>query len=252
MALKQFVVTSSMGKRLIAKGLGQHPSVKDVLSKGTLVIIAGSTNGYVAEEILRATSQDEGFSRNGFRRGVTVPPNYTGGGGARLAGDIIIVDGVWRAKGKTIFDVVDDLKGGDVILKGGNALNISDRQASVYIGDPHCGTAGASLPAVVGRRVKLIVPIGLEKRIVMSIADIAKLTNAPDAAGPRMLPLPGEVFTELDAVTTATGASAVLLGAGGIYGAEGACYIGVDGEDDQLDAAESFIKSAADEPLCEI
>jgi hypothetical protein len=31
-----------------------HPDIKRVLGKGTLAIIAGTTNGYVAEEILKS------------------------------------------------------------------------------------------------------------------------------------------------------------------------------------------------------
>ena len=46
-----------MGKRLIGKGMAIHPQVKDVLQKGTLVVIAGTTNGYVAEEILGSLGQ---------------------------------------------------------------------------------------------------------------------------------------------------------------------------------------------------
>ena len=43
----------------------------------TLVIIAGTTNGYVAEEILASLGQGEGFTRKGFRRGTTVAPGRT-------------------------------------------------------------------------------------------------------------------------------------------------------------------------------
>jgi hypothetical protein len=52
--MKQFVVTPSAGKRLIAKAIAQHPDVKGALKQGTVVIIAGTTNGYVAEEIFSA------------------------------------------------------------------------------------------------------------------------------------------------------------------------------------------------------
>ena len=68
--MKQFCVTTSTGKRLIGKAMVAHPDIKAVLEKGTLVIIAGTTNGYVAEEILSSLGQVEGFSRKGFRRSV--------------------------------------------------------------------------------------------------------------------------------------------------------------------------------------
>jgi hypothetical protein len=50
-------------------------------------------------------------------------------------GDVIGVNGVWQ-RGRTIFDVVDDLREGDVILKGANALDLERRRAAVLIGHP--------------------------------------------------------------------------------------------------------------------
>ncbi len=72
--MRQLCITPVMGKRLIGKGMAQHPHVQAILNHGKLVVIAGTTNGYVAEEILSALGQAEGFTRKGFRRGVTVAP----------------------------------------------------------------------------------------------------------------------------------------------------------------------------------
>jgi len=47
-------------------------------------------------------------------------------------------------------------------LKGANALDLTRHQAAILIGHPKAGTIGTILPAVVGRRVKLILPVGLE------------------------------------------------------------------------------------------
>jgi len=251
MKLRQFLLTPSMGKRLIGRALTADERIRAVMAKGTLVIIAGSTNGYVAEEILVATGQAEGFSRVGFRRGVTVPPGFKGLPKGKLEGDVILVDGKW-IKGQTIFDVADDLKAGDVILKGANAVDLSRGQAAVYIGDPQAGTIGVSLRAVYGRRVRLIVPVGLEKRVTDDVNALAAEVNAVDAEGPRLLPMPGAIFTELDAVRTLTGATARLVAAGGTHGAEGCVYVGVKGSPDRLEAAEKIMKSLAGEPPCEV
>ena len=118
------------------------------LNKGTLAILAGTTNGYVAEEVLKSLGLDEGFTRKGFRRGRTVAP------GAKtkkyeFAGDVVITDGEWR-KGVEIYDIVDDLKAGDLILKGANAFDPYG-QAAVLIGHPKGGTIHAVVSAVVGR-----------------------------------------------------------------------------------------------------
>ena len=140
--MEQFLITPAAGKRLIAKALAKHPAVNESLASGTIVIIAGTTNGYVAEEILSFIGQAEDFSRKRFFRGVVLPPGGPVTSSGRIKdetgfpGDVVIKDGIWK-QGKTIFDVVDDLKEGDVILKGVNALNLPKGQAGIYIGDPH-------------------------------------------------------------------------------------------------------------------
>ena len=63
-----------------------------------------------------------------------------------------------------------------------------------------------------------------------------------------MLPVPGEVFTELDALRVLTAADVELISAGGVCGAEGACLIAVTGEEEQEAFAEQIIASVADEP----
>jgi hypothetical protein len=238
-----------MGKRLIGKGMAARADIQSVLKQGMLVIIAGTTNGYVAEEILGAIGQGEGFSRVGFRRGITVAPGAKAVQ-ADLAGDVVIADGQWQ-QGKTIVDVADDLREGDIVLKGANAFDPRG-QAAVQIGHPKGGTVLAAVPAVIGRRVRMIVPVGLEKRVTEDVNVLAQRCNAPGGRGPRLYPLPGEIFTELDAIRLLTGAEAILLAAGGVYGAEGSSWMGIDGTEAEVDAAAALIRSVSGEPPCEV
>lgn len=215
--------------------------------------MAGTTNGYVAEEILSSINQGEGFSRERFFRGVVLPPGQPLTETGRLSdetqfpGDVVIVNGVWK-KGLTIFDVVDDLNDGDIVLKGANALDVSRGQAGVLIGDPYGGTIGAAMQAVVGRRVRLIHPVGLEKRVTGDLKDLARLLNAPGAQGPRLLPTTGDVFTEIDAISTLTGAEAQLVAGGGVSGAEGSVWLAVTGAEEQLKRVDELLNSIASEP----
>ena len=254
--MKQFLITPSAGKRLIAKALSTHPTIQNGLKNGTLVIVAGTTNGYVAEEVLKNLGAT-GFSRHHFFRGITMPPNKTVTVEGRLPdesqfpGDMVIVKGVWQ-KGKTIADVVDSLREGDVILKGANALDLTRKQAALLIGHPKAGTIGLTLPAVVGRRVKLMIPVGLEKRVNSDLNLLAEKLNAPGASGYRFLPIPGEVFTELEALKLLTGADAELIAGGGVCGAEGSCWIAVTGTKGQEEAAEAIFASVTNEPAFNI
>ncbi|HII83506.1 MAG TPA: hypothetical protein HA271_01415 [Methanobacterium subterraneum] len=251
--MKQFLITPAAGKRLIARALKDHPAIKDAIKSGVVVIIAGTTNGYVAEEILSSTNQLEGFSRKRFFRGIVLPPIGLTSESGRLKdesgfpGDVVLVDGVWK-KGLTIFDVIDDLKEGDVILKGANALDVSNKKGAIYIGHPQGGTIGAALQAVVGRRVRLILPAGLEKRVTNDLDDLALRLNSPGAKGPRLLPVVGEVFTEIEALTSLTGAHAEMVAAGGVAGAEGSIWLAVSGKTVEVEAAQELIKSISKEP----
>ena len=251
--MKQFVLTPAAGKRLIGKAIVKHAAVAAAIKKGTIVIIAGTTNGYVAEEILSTLGQAKEFKRNRFHRGIILPPHHPKiipgkyYDEKKFPGDVVILNGEFH-QGKTIFDVVDDLREGDIIMKGANAVDLLRRKAAILIGAPKGGTIGASLPAVVGRRIRLMIPVGLEKRVCENLDELAAKMNTPGVPGPRLWPVPGEIFTELDAITLLTGASASLVAAGGVSGAEGSVWLTVSGKPAQEKAAEILIKSVVKEP----
>ena len=245
--MKQFVITQAMGKRLIAKAVAARQDVRDAMSSCRLVVIAGTTNAYVAQEVLAAAGIDEELDWEAFRRGTVTPPGAKQPARGTFPGDVVLVGGELQ-KGKEIFDIASELTTGDVVIKGANAVNLERAEAGVLIGDPECGTAGALLPAVVGRRVKLIVPVGLEKRVEDSIPAIAELLNDPESTGPRMLPLPGEVVTELHALEELTGVDAAIIAGGGVCGAQGAVWLAVTGTDEEITAAAELIAALVGEP----
>lgn len=254
---RHLVLTPAAGKRLIAVALAAHPEITRALRLGTVVIVAGTTNGYVAEEVLRSIGQAESFSRRRFMRGVVLPPWHQTSDTGRLPdesefpGDVVISRGIWQ-RGKTIFDLADDLEEGDIILKGANALDLERRQAAVLISHPGGGTVMAALKAVVGRRARLIVPVGLEKRVSGDLGGLASRLNMPGGSGPRLLPVPGEVFTEIEAVSLLTGAKACLVAAGGVCGAEGSVRLAVWGGEEQIDAALDLYRAVAMEPCFDL
>jgi hypothetical protein len=248
----QIVLTPSAGKRLIAKATIEHTLVKKAIQKGTIVVIAGSTNGYVAEELLDSIGQSQDFIRNRFFRGVTLPPTMATTDTGRFPdesqfpGDVVIVNGRWQ-KGKTIFDVIDDLKEGDVIIKGANCVNLVQKKAGILVGHPKGGTIAVALQAVVGKRVKLILPVGLEKRISDDIDAIAGVLNNPGATGPRLLPVPGEIITEIEAIGMLFGIKAILVAGGGVCGAEGAVRLAIEGENDKIEKVRALLDEIAKE-----
>ena len=236
---REFVITVEQGKWLIARALASDAALLDAARNRRVLIVAGTTNASVALALLQALDLDCDFDRIGFRRGVTLAP------GEKLppAGpthDLLIDHG--RALFESdVFEYAPRLEAGDVILKGANALYLPDGECGVLIGNNAVGTTLPIITAVVGRRVKLIVPVGLEKRVDRPISALMEIANRPDGTGPRLINLPGQPYTELDAVRALTGCSAELIAAGGIMGAQGCVYIAATGEEAQLDKLAAIL-----------
>jgi hypothetical protein len=251
--MKQAFLTPAAGKRLIAKAMAVHPAIKNTLKNGNLVIIAGTTNSYIAEEIFSLIGETRVLNRNRFFRGISLPPGYQVSKSGRVLdesgfpGDVVIQNGVWQ-KGKTINEVSADLKEGDLILKGANALDLTHRRAAILIGNPNGGTIIPVLQALIGRRVRLILPAGLEKRISGDLDALANKINAPGVSGLRFLPIPGEIFTEIEALSLLTGVTSELVASGGVCGAEGGIWLAVSGTPEHEAAAEKLLESVSYEP----
>jgi hypothetical protein len=92
-----------------------------------------------------------------------------------------------------------------------------------------------------------MIPIGLEKRICGDLFALAEKVNEPGATGFRLLPVTGQVFTEIEALSLLTGVTAEVIAGGGVSGAEGSCWLAVYGSKDQEDAAEKLMSSIASE-----
>ena len=133
-------------------------------------------------------------------------------------------------------------------MKGANAVDLHRKQAAILIGHPKAGTIAVALQAVLGRRVRLIIPVGLEKRVWGDLCCLAEQVNHPGLNGSRLFPVPGQVFIEIEAVHLLTGATAEMIAAGGVCGAEGSYWLAISGTKEQEDAAERLLVSVASEP----
>ena len=259
---RQQFLTVAAGKRLIARGVMALPSMVRAWEEGTIVVLAGTTNGYVVEECLKKAKAATAFAKTTFVRGVTTAPGRkvpktTGAYGDNdptegnpFPGDLVMERGV-PCFGKTIFEVASGLKAGDVVLKGANAVQLTHRQAGILIGHPEMGTIGPILQAVVGRRVGLVLPVGLEKRVEEDLHELARLMNAPATSGVRLLPVAGEIVTEIDALRLLTGVEARLVAAGGVCGAEGGVWLALTGTESELEVVGNLLREIASEPVWE-
>jgi hypothetical protein len=243
---KQFLVTVSAGKRLIGKALCRMACIQEALRSHTLVIVCGSTNAYAAEEILSMIHQEEGFDRHSFLRGIKAAPWQKGIKSVYSGQDVVIEKGIWK-KEENLFDAAPRLKRGDVILKGANAVDEAHTMAGIQIANPRLGTSAPILECTAGRQVRLVIPVGLEKRIPGSVAEAAALVNGPESTGLRLLPVTGDIVTETEALEILCGVQVRLTGAGGIFGAEGSLYLSVTGTDEELQKVSEVMEGVVRE-----
>ena len=252
------ILTVAESKRLIGKAVAQMPIVKNALANGMVIVIKGTTDAYVAEEIAGTKANHAAFvtGRIEPEKGVKYLPK------AQPVNHLILEKG--KVVDIPLADAAKKLKAGDVVIKGANALDYKNKLAAVNILDPMGGTTGLTMPIIVARKVHLVIPIGLEKLVATDIVDLTlkmrePLETLPAPAGsskalfpgnniPSMWILTGEIVTEIEAIKILTGATAFQSSAGGVSGAEGGVWLVFRGTRDQVKKAQELTRSIQGEP----
>ncbi len=238
-----FALTPAESKRLIAKAVVRLPEVKRAWEQGRIVIGNGTTTGFVAAELL-------GNDLPWF--------NFCAG---------LICDGMLAStrkedrmlpfvfeKGKVLEggtrDLVSELKGGDVFIKSGNAVDV-DGNVGVLVGDEKGGTIGSSIGVLAARGIHLVCPVGLEK-LVPSVLDAAPrlgISKFKYAIGNALGYIPvtfAHTITEIQALEVLTGVTATHVASGGIGGSEGAVVLVVEGDDAAVSRTMKLVQEIKD------
>lgn len=241
-----FVLTVAEGKRLIAKAVAALPVVQKAMKEGIVAVCKGSTNAYVAEELL-----GESLPKGSYVLGRGVPATrdtadvFTGN-----IPEVIFVKGERSAL--TLADAVAKMQRGDVVIKGANALNYESGIAGLLVGHPSGGTIGVVIGSCFGKGLHLVIPVGLEKEIAEDIQGLADLISAePEISRtgmPSLWPITGEIVTELEALELLAGVEAHQIGAGGLCGAEGGSWFGVWGTEEELAVVRELVATLQGEP----
>jgi len=241
---RQVVLTVAESKRLIAKGVAALPEVQRAMREGTVVVATGTTNSYVLEELT-----GERIDKRRYRSGITTPdvPEKHATPQGETIPDVVFRNGK-IAKELNRFTAIEQMKKGDVYIKGANALDYVDQVAGVLIGDPKGGTVGAVLGGIIGKQINLVIPVGLEKLVYEDINDLHLLAMEEDYEGPRMWPITGIIVTEIEALEVLAGVYATLYAAGGVAGAEGSVRLMIEGVDKNVEAALELVNSVKGEP----
>jgi len=232
------VFTVAESKRLIAKAVAQMPIVKNALRKGMVIVCRGTTNTYVAEELLGRE-----IPHGAFVLGRVLPKK--GGKSmpkAEIVREVVLINGQYQPE-LAFEDALQKLAPGDVIIKGGNALDHDHKTVGVWTGSPTGGTTGKIMPYITAGKAHLVIPIGLEKQVAGRVTDIAAKINEPIdnlTRLPRMRILPGQIVTEIEALKILANVDAFQASAGGIGGAEGAVWVVWRGPRNDVEQAQTI------------
>ena len=160
------ILTVAESKRLIGKAVAQMPIVKNALANGMVIVIKGTTNAYVAEEITGKKADHAAFvtGRIEPEKGAKYLPK------AKPVNHLILEKG--KVVDISLEEAAKKLKAGDVVMKGANALDYKNKIAAVNILHPAGGTTGITMPFIVARKAYLVIPVGLEKLVAGDIVDL--------------------------------------------------------------------------------
>jgi len=238
-------LTVAEGKRLIAKAVAALPEVRSALSSGLIVVCKGSTNAYIVEELTGRT-----IDKATYLTGNTQPARGARPLTKERIPELVLRDGT-PVEGLTAVEAAAELKRGDVLMKGANALSPDRRMAGVLVGDPTGGTVGKTAGHVIGKGVAQLIPVGLEKTVAGNLWETAARVNCAIATAghiPRMWVSQGRIITEVEALSILTGACATPMAAGGINGAEGAVWLLIEGSEEQVARALTVADGVYGEP----
>lgn len=241
------VFTPSESKRLIAKAVAQLPEVQAALKKGRIIISNGTTNAFVAEELTGQPMPNKGWYTRGHVIEGWLASNSRH---PNLMRSICLVDG--KSVEAMPEEVLKDFDAGDVVIKGGNAVDL-EGNVGVIVGNPQGGTVGMFSGIVGARGSHLIAAIGLEK-LVPSVNDAARTMGIgklkyPKGATVGMLVMStAKVITEIEALKILAGVEATHVASGGIGGSEGAVILTAEGTEVQVGRASEIYDSIKGEP----
>jgi hypothetical protein len=258
----QVSLTVPESKKLIAKAVAKMDAVRNAYENGVIALHPSSSTIFIVEELLGKLPETQVWIM-----GMIVPKGACGSAAGRASHRIqkmadepkvprgpggysctwVIEKGTLQS-GIPLRDILDRMGPEDMYIKGVTAVD-SQNNVGVLIGNlVEGGTIGLVMSRQKEKGFRLILPVGLEKLIPISIAEAAKEAAHRNELAYSMgmpctlLPCTGTVVTELVALEKLTGVTAVPISAGGLGGAEGAVTLVMKGNDESVKKAIGIIE----------
>ncbi|MCK5552105.1 MAG: hypothetical protein KAJ09_03095 [Deltaproteobacteria bacterium] len=241
----QVTVTVNEAKRIIAKGISRMPSVQNALRSGKIFLKGGTTVSCVSEEL---TGKPLRISGRIVPEGTKTAQVQSLGFHCALieGGELIDAD-------ESLEQTIENLKAQDVAVIGANAIDVFGNSALMY-GIALGGGPGRIISGVIAEIENIIIAAGLEKLVPGSITDIvtkAGRKNVDRSIGMAvgLIPLGGRIITEKDAISLLAEVSCTVVGRGGVFGAEGATTMIIEGDKREVENVFQIILSLKDQKV---
>ncbi|MFQ6057747.1 MAG: hypothetical protein ACE5MB_02550 [Anaerolineae bacterium] len=240
-----FALTPSESKRLIARAVAALPEVRRAMEQGRIIIANGTTNAFVAEELLGISVPKYRFAAGIIAEGLLAETRPED----RLPPYVLRNGQPVDVPAK---EMIREFEADDVFIKGGNAVD-PQGNVGILMANERGGTIGMALGTVVARGAHLIAPVGLEK-LVPSVPEAARkcgqLRQKYHLGSPvGLMPLVNaRVITEVQALDILAGVQATHVASGGINGSEGAVVLVAEGSEEDVARAFRLVERIKGEP----
>ena len=243
------VLNPAASKRLIAKAIADLPEVKRAYKNGRLSVSTGTTCDFVLEELTGEKIDPYRYCIGMVADGYLTSSMPEDRQNARffLKGEAQQMDAL------KFFDTFEK---GDVVVKGGNAVDY-EGNAGVLASNNQGGTIGGILSFLSVRGIPLIMPVGLEKcigSVVEASTGWGQLTQS-HTMGLNVWLYPvtcGLVVTEIEALGILAGVAVRHVASGGIAGSEGAVVLLIEGDAKGVEKAFNLCESVKAEPAVQV
>jgi hypothetical protein len=235
-----FSLTPAESKRLIAKAVVRMPEVRTALERAYVILGGGTTNAYVAQELLGRDVEPARFTAGISSTGLLCVTNPAD----RVPFPLIFHKGALVQK--SVKEAFEDFHRETIVIKGGNAVD-PEGNVGVITSGFDGGTVAATIGTVTSQGLNYIVPIGLEK-MVASVKDGALYAGAKTldysmgADFGMYLLTRAKVVTEIQALKILFDLEAKHVASGGIGGSEGAVVLVAMGEEANVKKAIDLIE----------
>jgi hypothetical protein len=246
-------LTPEESKRLIAKAIVRMDVVQRAKKDGIIGLARCSSCAYIAEELTGRKMDNLMRYCSGYIAG----PGSCAVLNTEQGKLFVLYHGQEKWLHYTegnILKFIDEMDQDDVIIKSGNVLDPSG-QVGTLVAHPTGGEAGYYLPPILAKGIQLIVPTLISKSIPFPLSRLLTSLGTSRIRVDRthgivcgMIPLPGTVVTELDAIRLLSGAEALPIAVNGIGSGKGSVTLLVEGGEKEVDTAWEIINSIKGEP----